>query len=159
MKREQFLRNCLELTSHNLMCYSASYAMTEPKAGFEAEYKEASEEVEMLQAWLKEFRPDRSDAMREFIGHINSVQYGKTYYGEPRAKEIEFEVDTGECYTRGDERIFRLCVEVQDWFIGENNSCGRYDIEKDLRDSCLLKITVDSINYVRYIEWVIDEEH
>lgn len=158
MKREQFLRNSLEMASHNLMCYSASYAMTEPKEGFEAEYKEASEEVEMLQAWIKEFRHDGSNAMREFIGHINGIQYGKTYDGEPRATEIEFEVDTGEWCTRGDVRIFHLGVEVQGWFIGENNACGKYDIEKDRRDSRLLKITVDSINCIRYIEWVIDEE-
>lgn len=158
MKREQFLRNRLEMASHNLMCYSANYSMTEPKEGFEAEYKEASEEVEMLQAWIKEFRHDRSDAMREFVGHIDSIQYGKTWDGEPRATEIEFEVDTGEEYTRGDVRIFHLGVEVQGWFIGENNTCGKYDIEKDHRDSRLLKITVDSINCVRYIEWVIDEE-
>ena len=31
MKREQFLRNRLEMASHNLMCYSANYSMTEPK--------------------------------------------------------------------------------------------------------------------------------
>ncbi len=158
MKREQFLRNRLEMASHNLMCYSANYSMTEPKEGFEAEYKEASEEVEMLQAWIKEFLPDRSDAMRAFIGHINCIQYGKTWDGEPRATEIEFEVDTGEWYTRGDVRIFYLGVEVQGWFIGENNACGKYDIEKDHRDSRLLKITVGSINSVRFIEWVIDED-
>lgn len=158
MKREQFLRNRLEMASHNLMCYSADYSMTEPKEGFEAEYKEASEEVEMLQAWLKEFCPDRSDAMREFIGHINGTQCGKTWNGEPRATEIEFEVDTGERYTRGDVRNFHLGVEVQGWFIGENNTCGKYDKEKDRRDSRLLKITVDSINFVRHIEWAVNEE-
>ena len=55
-------------------------------------------------------------------------------------------------------RLFHLGVEVQGWFIGEHNACGKYDIEKDRRDSRLLKITVDSINCVRYIEWVVNEE-
>lgn len=57
MKREQFLRNRLEMASPNLMCYSANYSMTEPKEGFEAEYKEASEEVESFK------RGSRSSAL------------------------------------------------------------------------------------------------
>ncbi len=153
MTREQILRNRLEMAQHNLYCFSADYSMDTPKEGSETEYKEALEEVGLLKAWLKEFRRDRPDSVREFIGHINTISYGKTYDGKTLADEIEFEVDTGARYTRGDDRIFHLSAEVQDWFIGKDrSSCGRYDIEKESRGSTLTRITVDSINYVRSIE-------
>jgi len=147
------------MAAHNLQCYSANWAMDTPKEGYESEHKEAAEEVEMLQTWLKEFQRDTKDSVREFVGHISATSHGRTYDGRNIADEIEFEVDTGARYTQGDERIFHLGQEVQSWFVGEDGTCcGRYDIEKDRRDSRLLKITVDSINYVRSIEWVVNEE-
>lgn len=158
MTRKTILRNRLEMATHNLQCYSKNWAMTEPKDGYEAEHKEAAEEVEMLQTWLKEFHRSRPDSTVEYVGHISTTSFGKTYDGKSIADSIEFEVDTGAGFMHGDRRMFNLSREVQDWFIGEDGSCGKYDIEKDRRDSRLMKVTVDTINYVRRIEWAVDEE-
>ena len=62
MTREAILRNRLEMASHNLHCFSANYLGTTPKAGMEAEHAEAAAEVEMLEAWLKEFNPCHNPA-------------------------------------------------------------------------------------------------
>lgn len=157
MTREMILRNRLEMASHNLYCSSANYLCTIPKEGKEEDHKEASAEVEMLKAWLNEFHRTNSDSTIEFIGHLNNVSHGRTYDGNQLADRIEFEVDTGADYLYGDRRIINVGPEVQDWFVGGEFGCGRYDSEKDHRDSRLLKITVDRINYIRSIEWVANE--
>lgn len=160
MTRETILRNSLEMATHNLQCYSKNWEMTEPKDGCETEYKEAAEEVGILQTWLKEFHRSRSDSTVKYVGHINAIYFGKTYDGKSIADIIEFEVNTGASFLNGDLRMFKLSQEVQDWFIGEDGSCcsGKYDIEKDRRNSILIKVTVDKINYVRRIEWAVNEE-
>lgn len=42
------LKEQLEMASHNLLCYSSNYLMSEPKLGFVKEYLEALQEVERL---------------------------------------------------------------------------------------------------------------
>ena len=158
MTRETIIRNRLKLATHNLMICSDNWLMTIPKAGCEQEHAEAAAEVEILKAWLKEFHRTRTDSTVEFVGHVNITNYGKTYDGKPLAESIEFEVDTGAAYLYGDRRILRLGQEVQDWFIGEDGRCGRYDIERERRYSRLMRITVDTINYIRSMEWAVDEE-
>ena len=39
----------IEMAFHNLLCYSANYAMTIPKEGFEQEWKDAKLELAKLQ--------------------------------------------------------------------------------------------------------------
>jgi hypothetical protein len=156
MTREMILRNRLEMASHNLDCYSADYLGATPKEGMEKEHAEAAAEVEVLEAWLKEFHSSRTDSTREFIGTINGWCGCSTWDGKPMARDLRFDVDIGIDFD-GDERQFGIGPEVMDWFIGENDGCGRYDIEKDRRygpGSRLIKITVDRINYVRSVEWV-----
>ena len=157
MTREKILRDRLEMASHNLMCYSVNLLMDTPKAGYEKQHKEAATEVEMLKAWLNEFHSSRVDSTREFIGHIDGWRIESTYDGRPLATILMFEVDTGAYYLDGDRRVFELGPEVQSWFIGENDNCGKYDIEKDRRDSRLITITVDRVEYVRSIEWVEEQ--
>ena len=65
MTREMILTNRLEMASHNLYCYSANYLMDTPKAGYEKEHTEAAAEVELLKAWLKEFKTDAGRPRRE----------------------------------------------------------------------------------------------
>lgn len=158
MTREMILRNRLEMSEHNLYCYSKNYICTEPKDGKEKEFKKAAAEVEMLKDWLREFHSSRTDSTVVFVGHLSGISYGRTYDDKPLADSIEFEVDTGADYLDGDRRIFRVGHEVQDWFIGKDGKCGSYDIEKDRRSSRLLKITVDRILYVRAIEWAEEDE-
>jgi hypothetical protein len=158
MTREQILRDRLEMAKHNLYCYAANYLGTIPKEGFEAEYKQATAEVKMLETWLKEFHLNTCrDSTLEFVGHITTTSCCNTYDGKPMADYIEFEVDTGAHYLDGDRRMFHVGQEVQDWFIGDQNRCGRYDIEKDRRESRSIKITVDKIGYIRSMEWAVEE--
>ena len=154
-KREMILRNRLEMVRHNLSCYSANCLCDTPKEGMEVEYKAARTEVEMLNTWLNEFHSTRTDSTREFIGCICGWKCGETYYGGPLAESLFFEVDTGAYSTGGDRRMFEIGNEVQCWFVGKD---GKYDIEKDRRNSRLVKITVDRIGFVRNIEWVFAEE-
>ncbi|MCL2704426.1 MAG: hypothetical protein FWE91_12620 [Defluviitaleaceae bacterium] len=158
MTRELILRNRLEMANHNLYCYSGNYLCTIPKQGKEKEFIEATAEVAMLEAWLKEFHRSNTNSTREFVGHISGWSGGRTYDDQPLAKDLIFVVDTGASYLDGDRRTFGIAPEVQDWFIGKHGKCGKYDIEKNQRNSRLVKITVDKIEYVRAIEWVVAED-
>ena len=157
MSRESILRERLEMAQHNLLCYSKSYLCNAPNEGMENEYKKSLAEVEILKAWVKEFHSTRTDSTREFVGYINGIAHGSTCDGKPFGDFIEFEVETGAGYTHGDVRTFHIGQEVQNWFVGEGNCCGKYVSEKDHRDSIFLKITVDKIEYIRSIEWVVAE--
>jgi len=46
------LEEQLEMATHNLLCYSKNYLVTEPRPGFEKEYQEALHEVECLKRLL-----------------------------------------------------------------------------------------------------------
>jgi hypothetical protein len=158
LTRENFLRDRLEMAQHNLDCYSSNFSCTSPKEGMENQHKETAAEVEMLRTWLKEFHSTNTESTREFTGNINGWSSGTTWNGKPLAIVLDFEVETGADYLYGDRRIFNLSSDVQHWFIGENGGCGKYDTEKDCRESRLVKITVDKIEYVRSIEWAVNEE-
>jgi hypothetical protein len=125
MTREMLLRNRLDMVSHNLLCCSANYLLSEPKPGMEKEFTEAAAEVEMIKAWLNEFHTTHTDSTREFIGHIAGHTGCMTWDGKPLADNLRFDVDIGTDY-KGDERMFNIGPEVQNWFIGENGGCGRY---------------------------------
>jgi len=157
VSRESILRETLQMSQHNLLCYSKSFLCNAPKEGKENEYKKSLAEVEILGSWLKEFHSTRIDSTREFEGHINGIAHGRTCDGKPLGDFIEFEVETGAGYTHGDVRTFHIGKEVQNWFVSEKDCCGKYDSEKDRRESRLLKITVDKIEYVRSIEWAVAE--
>jgi hypothetical protein len=122
--------------------------------GMENQHKETAAEVKMLEVWLKEFHSTRIDSTREFIGIINSIFYGRTSDRKPFVELINFGIKTDEnSCLNGDVRIFHAGQEVQDWIIS-----GQYDSEKDRRGSRLLKITVDRIEHIRSMEWVIAED-
>ena len=141
------------MARHNLYCFSADYMMNTPKPGYEDQHKEASAEVELLKEWLKEFHSTCTDSTIEFIGIVGSIQYGKSYDGNPRVNHIEIDIDTGNGWYNGDRRILHVGEEAQKWFIS-----GKYDMEKDRRQSRLMRFTVDRINCIRNIEWVFAEE-
>jgi len=62
MTREMILRDRLDMACHNLLCYSETYLMDTPKAGYEKKHAEAAAEVEMLEDWLKEFDTNHNPA-------------------------------------------------------------------------------------------------
>jgi hypothetical protein len=149
MTREEILRKRLQMARRNLSC--CSYYIGKPKEGMEKEYEETAAEIKILETWLKEFHSTRTDSTREFVGHISVTTCDQTYDGKPSVYSIEFEVDTGDDY-QGDRRTFRVGEEVQNWIIS-----GKFDIERERRDSRLVKITVDKIEFVHSIEWAVTE--
>lgn len=54
MTKIELLKKYHDMACHNLFCYSRNYAMTEPKEGYEAEWKQAGEEVKVLEEMIKE---------------------------------------------------------------------------------------------------------
>ena len=156
--REKILQDALEMARHNLRCYSSNFSCTTPKEGHEKDYEKEASEIKILEAWLKEYLSTNSNIAREFIGHVGVIHHGPTIEKKSMAEYIEFEIDTGADYSYGDRRIFFVGpeAEVQDWFPG--HCTGKYDTEKSQRNSRLLKITVDRINYIRSIEWAIEEK-
>lgn len=52
MTREKILRIALEMSQHNLYCYSQDFACTLAKKGQETNYTESKEQVEILKVWL-----------------------------------------------------------------------------------------------------------
>lgn len=161
MTREQILRDRLRQVSNNLYHCSTNYLMTIPKAGYEEEHKRAAAEVELLQTWLKEFPPCRLDGYTEFIGILNANSWCRTGDGKSRADTLSFTVDIGkDSYRDGDYRVFYVGQEARDWFVGvggTDNGCGRYDLEKERRQSRVMKLMVDRVGYVRAIEWLVAE--
>jgi len=54
MTKVELLKKYHGMACYNLFCYSRNYAMTEPKEGSEAEWKQAGGEVELLEEMIKE---------------------------------------------------------------------------------------------------------
>ena len=54
IKRLDILNTRLEMVLHNMMCYSTNVFHTEPKVGYESEYKLAFDEADTLEFWIKE---------------------------------------------------------------------------------------------------------
>lgn len=52
MEKLLFLVESREMACHNLMCYSKSLMMDEPKNGYEDEWDRANRRVQMLEKWL-----------------------------------------------------------------------------------------------------------
>lgn len=90
MTRESILQKNLTMAKHNLFCYSANYLMTTPKSGYEKEFYDTRDEVNILEAWLEEIKKQNdSPEMIKFniviwlvdddgegeaeIGHLNAV--------------------------------------------------------------------------------------
>jgi len=53
-KKLDILYDRRDMACHNLLCYSKSYLMDEPKESYEAERKAAKEEADFLEIWIKE---------------------------------------------------------------------------------------------------------
>lgn len=53
MNEKKFINKCMDMACHNLLCYSANYAMTQPKKGYEKEWKEAQEEINIIESITK----------------------------------------------------------------------------------------------------------
>ncbi len=67
--RRRMLQEFYAMVCHNLMCYSFTLAMDSPKKGFEAEWGDAKEKVQLLKQMLQEF-PDK-EGKSLYIGRID----------------------------------------------------------------------------------------
>ena len=54
MTRSDLFKKYYDMACHNLLCYSANYLMGKPKEGYEEEWEEARQEVEILEELIKE---------------------------------------------------------------------------------------------------------
>jgi hypothetical protein len=152
--REQILRDCFEMARHNLSCYSENGAWKASRSGCEEEYETAKQEIEILTAWLNEFPSTRLDATRRFVGHINGWSRRRNLYGQAYIEQVNFEVETGADYLNGDKRTFGINFHIgRKWMGGEDDPCGKYDREKDHRDSRYVVIEVNHINTIVSLDW------
>jgi len=65
MDKKELLQKYYDLACHNLLCYSKNWAMTEPKEGYEVEWKQAKEECALLEEMIKEATPEERAAELE----------------------------------------------------------------------------------------------
>ena len=65
MTKIELLEKYHDMACHNLFCYSRNYAMTEPKEGYEAEWKQAGEEVKLLEEMIKQLDEKKKAAPTE----------------------------------------------------------------------------------------------
>jgi hypothetical protein len=89
MTRETILKKALEMANHNIYCTSANMLMTEPKAGFEAEFAEYHAEAEVLRAWLEELADPDKAARAKLEQDIKDAQDGDIEVIIERRKEIK----------------------------------------------------------------------
>lgn len=71
MTKRELLQSKYEMACHNLLCYSANYGMTEPRAGFEKEWEKAVKECELLKIMLNEYPKENKEL--QFIGTVSST--------------------------------------------------------------------------------------
>lgn len=83
MNKIEYLEKALERASHNLLCCSQNYAMTDPEEGREGEFEEMKAEVGFLEAWLDEERNRTTVICGKFQDYYLML---RTKYG---AKAIE----------------------------------------------------------------------
>lgn len=61
MTKRELLEKYYGMACHNLLCYSANYGMTKPRAGYEEEFKKAEEECELLKEMISELPSTSSE--------------------------------------------------------------------------------------------------
>ncbi|GAB6170757.1 hypothetical protein JCM15765_02350 [Paradesulfitobacterium aromaticivorans] len=55
MTKLEVLQKYYDWACHNFLCYSKNYLLTEPKKGFETEWKQANEECELLKQMIDDY--------------------------------------------------------------------------------------------------------
>ena len=65
----ELLKEYLEREKHNVFCYSATYTMDTPKRGYEREFREANEKVDLLTDMIaeEEYRQKMCCAVRQLV--------------------------------------------------------------------------------------------
>lgn len=127
MTKKDLLKKRYEMACHNLLCYSKNYAMSEAKEGYEAQWKLANEECELLQEMIDEYVDDRS-CKTKFIGKISSylVDISKVHDEQFIKHLVISDRD-------GNHRMFEIDYEVGKEILSvhDNERHERYDQGKD----------------------------
>lgn len=81
MNRLQLLKEIYEQECHNLLCYSADYLMSEPKAGYDEEWKKEQEKVNLLNEMIAEEKQKMKGKNMSFtLDQILSMYPDTQYY-------------------------------------------------------------------------------
>lgn len=67
MNRQELLQEFYDLTEHNLLCYSKNYLMTIPKVGYEKNWEDEKEKLEIIKEMIEEERENRMSFTQEQI--------------------------------------------------------------------------------------------
>ena len=132
MTKIELLKQYHDMACHNLFCYSRNYAMTEPKEGYEAEWKQAGEEVKLLE---------------EMIGQQEKIEKGineaHRYIGK-RPRGVKREADAEEVEKRVEKISKEQIAMAAEAPCGNDNICGKAcrdcdpttadDVDKDLKE-------------------------
>jgi hypothetical protein len=157
--RNDVLKEMNDMAWHNVLCYSANYAMTKPKAGSEAEWERAWAKAEIVDQMVKELPVRHDDRQtrctsypRTFVGRVNGWRCGADADGKPGDGTMEFSIENvGFILVDGDTRLFRLNDKCRDYLFN-----GRY--KDDLQVRCdkgkgnLMRITANGVKCVQ-MEW------
>lgn len=165
LTRNELLRQIYEQECHNLLCYSKTYGMNTPKDGYEKEWKESNEKVELLKQMLDELpkrvyvpEADKYEFQKTFIGSVSEFasRLTKTDNPHPYIENLTLSINgIGNAYSDREDRIFEIDHELGiKWFLQD-----KYDIERhqryDLDKSTDLKVTVEGTRIVK-IEWAVE---
>lgn len=162
VNRNTILTEMRDMAWHNVLCYSKNYAMDEPKDGMREKWETAKAEAEIIDQMYDELPTPHYDEQhkcqrytRKFTGTISGWGCPARKEGQPDYVDtVEFAIDgIGGGVTDGDTRIFHIDQECGEFLLS-----GKYDIERHERydegKNSLMQITVDSIGYIRKMEWV-----
>lgn len=164
LTRIDVLRSALNMANHNLNCYSETYAMDAPKAGYKDEWAKAKEESDILSQMINEYLHYSHDdeygnpvRYRKYICTIGTICAGKNLNNETYIEHLEIEIDTpGREHCHKEQRIVFVDKPSSDYLLAEYDERRHRCYDAGVSSSIILY--VDNINYVRKVEWVSSEK-
>lgn len=88
MNAIELLKEYLEREKHNVFCYSKTYTMDSPKRGYEKEFREANEKVDLLIDMIaeEEYRQKFTNAVRQTVDkprcNLSRCPYARSIAGK-----------------------------------------------------------------------------
>ena len=158
--RYEVLKKAMEMAQHNMNAYGTHWG-EEPKEGYEAEWQQAKEEKEILEAMLNElfkYCPEAGQRAHLYIGTINGYQTCPTWDKKGHyVSEVEIETKHPATSTQSGGQRFTFHMDkdtADEWILGKESRLDverhqRYDEGKDTN----LRIWVNDIGYIFRMEW------
>jgi len=95
MQKKELLLKYLDIASNNLLCYSNNYLMTEAKEGFEKEWQEENEEIELLGKMIKDTEKETA---------LSDCQQSQQFYTRDEINKL------CESLAKGLDRVFEGAI-------------------------------------------------